>query len=111
MSNYVTAPITGDKLHGAFRVVEPALESDTHERRRPLTPEEEMRLAGIINRLVSVTRAALWFDPLTDNKRLRAFGEPVSLDNQELVYVLRQEGAIFPAATDQSFNSDTLLAA
>lgn len=114
MSNYVIAPITGDQIHGAFKVVEPAEGPDVRERKRRLTPEEEARLANVINGLVDTAQLALWFNPLSDGNRFQAYGQPVTLDDMPVQYALRQEGMVYPASNrhrSEAFDSDQLLAA
>jgi hypothetical protein len=86
--HYVKAPVNGEQLHGGFKYTTGEV----------LTPQEEERLANIVNGLVYTARAALWFNPETDrgSSGAKAFGEPLAVDGKPVKYVLPDEAAIFP---------------
>ena len=88
--NYLEAPIAGRDIHGGFVTLEG----------QQLTPEQEQRLAGIINGLVETTRMALWFNPETDrgSAGARAFGAPLEVDGTRVRFTPSFEGAVFPSA-------------
>ncbi len=86
MTNYVSLPVTREKIRGGFRYV-------TGEK---LTPEEEERLAHILDELVRTVNRAVWMTPEKDRTEARVFGNPLELDERPLRYVPQREGAIFP---------------
>lgn len=87
--HYVSAPVTGEQIHGWFEFVD----------HTPLSPEQEDRLAlDSLSQKVFRERAALWLNPETDSRRTgaKAFNQPLEVDGKAVRFVEQQEAAIFP---------------
>ena len=94
MTNYVKLPVTREKIRGGFCYT-------TGEK---LTPQEEERLAQILDALVRATNQAVWMSPERDRSEARVFGNPLELDERPLRYTPQREGAIFPVT--ESFDCE-----
>ena len=86
MTNYVSLPVTREKIRGGFACT-------TGER---LTPKQEERLAELLDGMVRAVKRAVWMNPETDRSAAKVFGDPLELDGRRLRYLPSREGAIFP---------------
>lgn len=92
MSNYLSAPITGEDIRGGFAFVD-----NPHR----LTPEDNEALAKLLVHLTEIGRRAIWFNPLVDGRMALVDHEPIVLHGRHVRYTQPNEGAIFPAPIDQ----------
>lgn len=87
MSNYLSAPLSGEDIRGGFQYVD-----EPHR----LTPEDNEVLAAQLVRETELGHHAVWFSPLVDGREAFVDRQPLELNGRRLRYTPRNEGAIFP---------------